>query len=76
MPQAWKQGRLIYGASSYNWRVALASAPNTYVQNAQTIGGRVTFDGLTPGDLYNVDVNAVGAAGPSNWSVAGQLRVI
>ncbi len=66
----------IYGASSYNWRVALASEPNTYVQTAQTAGGRATFDGLTPGELYNVEVNAVGAAGPSNWSVAGQLRVI
>ena len=66
----------IYGASSYNWRLALASAPTTYVQTAQKIGGRATFDGLTPGELYKVDCNAVGAAGPSNWSVAGQLRVI
>lgn len=66
----------IYGASSYNWRVALASAPNTYVRTAQTVGGRSTFEGLIAGELYNVECNAVGAAGPSNWSVAGQLRVI
>ena len=66
----------IYGASAYNWRVALASAPNTYVRTGQTVGARNTFDGLTPGELYNVQVNAVGAAGPSDWSVAGQLRVI
>ena len=66
----------IYGASAYNWQLALASAPNTYVQTAQTVGGRVTFKGLTAGQLYNVECNAVGAAGPSNWSTAGQLRVI
>ncbi len=66
----------IYGASSYNWRVALASAPNTYVRTGQTVGARNTFDGLTPGELYIVQVNAVGAAGTSDWSVAGQLRVI
>ena len=66
----------IYGASAYNWRVALASAPNTYVRTGQTIGARNTFDGLTPGELYNVQVNAVGAAGTSDWSGAGQLRVI
>ena len=66
----------IYGASSYNWRVALASAPNTYVRTAQKVGGRSTFEGLIAGELYNVECNAVGAAGPSNWSVAGQLRVI
>lgn len=67
---------LVYGASAYNWRLALASAPNTYVETAQTVSARVTFKGLTPGQLYNVECNAVGAAGPSNWSTAGQLRVI
>jgi hypothetical protein len=66
----------IYGAAAYNWRVALASAPNTYVQTAQTTAGRHMFEELTPGEVYNVEANAVGAAGPSDWSVAGQLRVI
>jgi hypothetical protein len=58
----------IYGAGSYNWRVALASKPDTFVQTAQTTGGRYTFQGLTPGQAYNVEANAVGAAGPGDWS--------
>ena len=58
----------IYGAGSYNWRIALASAPTTFVQTAQTAGGRYSFQGLTPGQAYNVEVNAVGAVGPGDWS--------
>lgn len=66
----------LYGASSYNWSVALASAPDKSVQTAQTSGGRVTFDGLTPGEDYSVSANAVGAAGTSDWSDASTLIVI
>ena len=66
----------IYGASTYNWRLALASAPNTYVQTAETTGGRVTFEGLTPGEAYLVTVNAVGTAGPSDWSDAAEIMVV
>ena len=66
----------VNGASAYNWRVALASAPTVYVQTAQTTGGRNTFAGLTPGQTYNVEANAVGAAGVSDWSDAGSLMVI
>lgn len=66
----------IYGAASYNWRLALASAPTTFVQNAQTTGGRYTFDGLTPGQTYNVEVNAVGSFGPSDWSDASTAIVV
>ncbi|MDQ6859574.1 MAG: fibronectin type III domain-containing protein [Verrucomicrobiota bacterium] len=66
----------IYGAYTYNWRAALASAPDTYVQTLQTTAARVTFEGLTPGQLYSVDVNAVGAAGPSNWSDVSTLIAI
>ena len=64
------------GAYSYNWRLALASAPTVYVQTAQTTGARMTFSGLTPGQVYAVSLNAVGAAGASNWSNAAELRVI
>ncbi len=46
------------------------------MQTAQTVGARTLFANLTPGELYQVQVNAVGAAGPSNWSTAGSLRVI
>ncbi len=68
--------RPVYGATSYNWRLALASAPNTYVQTPQTTGGRFLFKGLTPGETYVVTVNAVGAAGPSDWSDDAELMVV
>lgn len=64
------------GAYTYNWRVALASAPTVYVQTAQTTGARKIFSGLTPGQVYVVQLNAVGASGPSNWSNAADQMVI
>lgn len=66
----------VYGASSYNWSLALASAPDKSVQTAQTVGGRMTFNGLTPGEDCSVTVNAVGAAGRSDWSDASTLIMI
>jgi hypothetical protein len=66
----------MYGAGSYNWRVALASAPGTFVQTTQTIAGRCTFNGLTPGQIYSVQANAVGSAGPSDWSDVSDLMVV
>ena len=65
----------VYGASAYNWRIALASAPTVYVQTKQSTGARVTFEGLTPGQVYNIELNAVGAAGISDWSDDGSLMV-
>jgi hypothetical protein len=35
-----------------------------------------TISGLTPGVIYSFALNAVGAAGPSNWSSAVSLMVI
>jgi len=46
--------------------LALTSLP--VKKSAQTTGGRTTFSGLTPGVAYTAQVNAVGAAGPSDWS--------
>lgn len=66
----------VRGASSYNWSLALQSAPDTDVQTAQTTGARVSFTGLTPGQVYVVCLNAVGAAGVSDWSDYGSLMVI
>ena len=63
----------VYGASSYNWSVALDSAPEVEVQ---TTGARTAFNGLTPGKVYLVLLNAVGAAGVSDWSDSGSLMVI
>ena len=51
------------GAFSYNWSLALASAPDTDVQTAQTTGARVSCTGLIPGQIYVVSPNAVGATG-------------
>lgn len=66
----------IYGAGVYNWRLALASAPLAYLQTAQTMGARHTFDGLAAGQIYNVEVSAVGTAGPSDWSDDGTMMVV
>jgi hypothetical protein len=66
----------LLGAYTYGWRVALASSPKVYVQTAQTTAARTTFSGLTPGQTYNVEVNAVGAAGQSDWSNAAELTVV
>lgn len=60
----------------YNWRLALASKPDDYLQHAQSTGARTSFPGLIPGQLYNVQANAVGTAGTSDWSNAGSLMVI
>jgi hypothetical protein len=65
----------IYGTGVYTWRLALASAPATYVQTVQTTGARHTFNGLTPGQNYNVEVNAIGSAGASDWSDVATMMV-
>jgi hypothetical protein len=66
----------VRGAVSYNWSVALQSAPDVDVQSAITSAARTTFSGLTPGQVYLVCLTAVGAAGPSDWSDYGTLMVI
>ena len=66
----------VVNGNIYNWRVALASAPTVPVQQEQTTAARDTFEGLTPGQIYLVDVNVVGSAGPSDWSDAAQLMVV
>ena len=66
----------VANAYAYNWRVALSSAPDAYVQEIQATSARITFSGLTPGQLYLVDVNALGSAGPSDWSDSAELMVV
>jgi hypothetical protein len=58
----------VFGASVYNWRLTATNAPTVVLQTAQTTAGRTTFSGLTPGVAYTAQVNAFGAAGPSDWS--------
>jgi len=60
----------------YSWRVAPASTPDAYVIQEQTTAASNTFDGLTPRQIYAVDVNAIGTAGPSDWSDTSQLMVV
>ena len=74
--EAYASASPLHGAYTYNWRLALASAPTVYVQTAQTTGARNTFSGLTPGQVYTVQLSAVGSAGPSDWSNAAELMVI
>ena len=66
----------VTNAYAYNWRVALSSAPEAYVQEIQATSARITFSGLTPGQLYLVDVNALGSAGPSDWTNTAELMVV
>jgi hypothetical protein len=66
----------VKGAYTYNWRVALASSPETYVQTVQTTAVRNTFRGLTPGETYIVQLNAVGSAGESTFSGLSSLMVV
>jgi hypothetical protein len=66
----------IYGASLYTTRLALASAPLVYLQTKQSTAAHFLFDGLTAGELYNVGMNAIGAAGPSDWSNDGTCRIV
>ena len=68
--------RPIANASIYTWRLALASAPEAYILEKQRTAASDTFEGLTPGQIYVVDVNAVGTAGPSNWSNSAQQMVL
>jgi len=56
------------GAAIYNWQLAAAGAPTAVLQTAQTTAASNSFDGLTPGVVYVVQANAVGSAGPSDWS--------
>ena len=58
----------LVGAGTYNWRLSTATAPNVDVQTDQTTAASSSFSGLTPGVVYNVEVNAVGASGISDWS--------
>lgn len=58
----------VFGAAIYNWRLTATNAPAVVLQSTQTTAGRTTFSGLTPGVVYVAQVNAVGAAGPSDWS--------
>jgi hypothetical protein len=58
----------VNGAGIYNWQLSTAANPAQLIQTLQTTAASNTFTGLTPGVVYQVVVNAVGSAGPSDWS--------
>ena len=60
---------------TYNWRVSTGTPPVITVR-VQTTAASNLFENLTPGQIYLVDVNVVGSAGPSDYSDAAQLMVV
>jgi hypothetical protein len=58
----------VFGAAIYNWKLTAANAPTVILQTAQTTAASNSFTGLTPGVIYDIQANAVGSAGPSDWS--------
>ena len=66
----------VFGAYTYNWRLALASAPTVFIQQVQTTAASNIFTGLTPRQVYFVQLKAVGSAGPSDWSDDGETMVM
>jgi hypothetical protein len=65
----------VFGASTYNWTCTAATAGAVPI-TGQSTAASYTFSGLTPGVSYTIAANAVGAAGPGNWSnPASQIAV-
>jgi hypothetical protein len=65
----------VFGASIYNW-TCTANTPGAVAITCQGTAASCTFSDLTPGVVYSVTLNVVGAAGPSNWSNPVSLMVI
>ena len=57
----------VFGAATYNW-TCTANTPGAVPLTGQSTAASFTFSGLTPSVAYTIACNAVGAAGPSNWS--------
>lgn len=66
----------VFGASTYNWRVSLQATPLVYLHTEQTTAANVRVAGLSPGEIYLVEVNAVGAAGPGDYSNPGMAMIV
>lgn len=63
------------GAAIYNWRLT-ATGQTAPAQTAQTTAASTLFTDLTPGVVYTVECNAVGSAGPSDWSQPASQMVV
>lgn len=62
----------VFGAANYNWTLTPATAGAAPIVG-QSTASYYTFIGLTPGVNYTVVVNALGAAGLSDWSNPASL---
>lgn len=62
----------VFGAAIYNWRLT-PNTPNAVAIVEQDTAANHTFEGLTAGVNYTIDVNAAGTAGPSDWSNPASL---
>jgi hypothetical protein len=62
-------------AATYNWTCTPATAGATPL-TGQSTAASFRFSGLTPGVSYTVTANAVGAAGPGNWSNPASLIAV
>ena len=65
----------VFGAATYNWTCTAATAGAVPI-TGQSTAASFTFSGLTPGVAYTIAANAVGAAGPGNWSNPASLIVV
>ena len=65
----------VFGAALYTWQLT-SGTPNTPMVTVQTTAARTVFTGLTPGVTYSVTVNAIGTAGPSDWSDAATQMAV
>lgn len=64
------------GVMSVNWRLALASAPTTYLLTVSTSAARYAFIGLTAGQTYLVQAAVVGTAGTTSWGPTSALMAL
>jgi hypothetical protein len=62
----------VFGAANYNYRLT-PNTPGAVPVIAQDTASTYTFSGLTAGVTYKIDVSALGAAGPSDWSNSASL---
>ena len=60
---------------TYNWHVSTGTPP-VIMMRVQTTAASNVFENLTPGQIYVVDVNVVGSAGPSDYSDTAELMVV
>ena len=65
----------VFGAATYNW-TCTANTPGATPLTGQSTAASFTFSGLTPSASYTITCNAVGAAGPSNWSSPASLIAV